>query len=196
MARDIAPGTVIILLTGHATVESAIAAVREGAHDYLLKPASIEELLSSVADGLARRRQFLRQKELVADIQESLRQIRGTMQEPPPTQPTHEPADVIRAGPLTIDPTAHEATLHGEPLSLTPIEFSLPTCLAREAGTVLRPEEIVQAVWGHESELWEARSTLNPHLTHLRQKLQPNPDEHQCIVNVRGVGYKFVSPTR
>ncbi|MFQ5594647.1 MAG: response regulator transcription factor [Anaerolineae bacterium] len=196
VARDIAPSTVIILLTGHATVESAIAAVREGAHDYLLKPASTEELLSSVADGLARRRQLLRQQELVADIQESLRQIRGTMQEPTPAQPTHEPVDVIHAGPLTIDLAAHVANLHGDALHLTPIEFDLLTCLAREAGTVLRPEEIVQAVWGHDSELWEARSTLNPHLTHLRQKLQPNPDDHQFIVNVRGVGYKFVSPTR
>ena len=196
MARDIAPGTVIILLTGHATVESAIAAVREGAHDYLLKPASTEELLSSVADGLARRRHALRQQELVADIQESLRQFRGTIQEPPPAQPAREPANVIRAGSLTIDLAAHGASLHGEPLRLTPIEFDLLTCLAREAGMVLRPEEIVEAVWGHDSELWEARAMLNPHLTHLRQKLQPTPDDHQFIVNVRGVGYKFVSPTR
>lgn len=195
-AREIAPSTVIILLTGHATVESAIAAVREGAHDYLLKPASTEELLNSIADGLAKRRQVLRQQELVADIEESLRQFRGTIQEPPPEQPAREPANVICAGPLTIDLAAHEAALHGESLQLTPIEFDLLTCLAREAGTVLRPEEIVAAVWGHDSELWEARSMLNPHLTHLRKKLQPNPDDHQFIVNVRGVGYKFVSPTR
>jgi DNA-binding response OmpR family regulator len=193
-ARDIDPGTIIILLTGHATVESAIAAVREGAHDYLLKPASSEELLNSVAEGLAKRQRALRQHELAANIQESLRQLRETIPVSSPAPPSSEPASVIRAGRLTVDLTAHEVTLHGDAVQLTPIEFDLLTCLAREPGTVLTPEELVKAVWGYESDSWEARSLLNPHLTHLRQKIQPTPDDHQFVVNVRGIGYKFTTP--
>ncbi len=192
-ARDIDPSTIVILLTGHATVESAIAAVREGAHDYLLKPASIEELLQSVADGLAKRQRLLRQHVLTAELAESLRELQETMGAAAPSPPL-EPANVIRAGALTIDLTAHEVTLGETPVHLTPIEFKILATLAQAAGSVLTPEELVDAVWGHETESWEARSLLNPHLTHLRQKLRPSPDDHQYITNVRGVGYKFVGP--
>ncbi len=192
-ARDIDPSTIIILLTGHATVESAIAAVREEAHDYLLKPASTEELLQSVAEGLAKRQRLLRQHTLTADLAESLRQLQETMGEVTPAPPP-ELANVIRAGPLIIDLAAHEVTLGEVSIHLTPIEFKILVILARRSGVVVTPEELVYAVWGHESDSWEARSLLNPHLTHLRQKLQSSPDNHQYIVNVRGVGYKFVGP--
>lgn len=194
IARDIAPGTTIVLLTGHATVESAIAALREGAHDYLLKPASTEELLSSVEQGLEKRRRTQRQQELAASLEENIRQLRAAVEEPVPAPPPSEQSSVIRAGPLTVDLTAHEVQLRDTPIHLTPTEFDILTCLAREADTVLSQEEIVEAVWGYDTEPWEARSLLNPHLTHLRQKLQPNPTDHQFIVNVHGVGYKFVTP--
>jgi DNA-binding NtrC family response regulator len=48
-ASKIAPDTQIIVLTAHGSLESAIEALRQGAHDYLLKPASPEQVLSSVA---------------------------------------------------------------------------------------------------------------------------------------------------
>ncbi|MFQ5854200.1 MAG: response regulator transcription factor [Anaerolineae bacterium] len=194
IARDVAPDTIIILLTGHATVKSAIAALRQGAHDYLLKPASTKELLNSVEEGLAKRRRALRQRQLAADLEESFRQLRQTLQEAPPAPPTSQPTNVVQAGPLTIDLTGHEVKLRDEPVHLTPTEFDILVCLARAADTVLTHEEIVDAVWGYESESWEAQSLLNPHLTHLRQKLQPDPRDRQFIVNVRGVGYKFVIP--
>ena len=47
------PELIIILLTGHGSLESAIDALRLGAHDYILKPASSNEILSSIARGLA-----------------------------------------------------------------------------------------------------------------------------------------------
>ena len=54
--RDSYPETVTIMLTGYASLESAIQALRAGAYDYLVKPSEVEELRATVARGLERRR--------------------------------------------------------------------------------------------------------------------------------------------
>ena len=54
--RERHPETVTIVLTGHASLESAIQALRAGAYDYLVKPSEVEELRSTVARGIERRR--------------------------------------------------------------------------------------------------------------------------------------------
>jgi PAS domain S-box-containing protein len=50
--REIAPKAVVMILTGYASLESAIEALREGAHDYLVKPCSAEELKLKIERGL------------------------------------------------------------------------------------------------------------------------------------------------
>ncbi len=195
-AREIAPDTVIILLTGHATVESAVAALREGAHDYLMKPVATEELLRSLEAGLEKRERIRRQQALTADLERGLRQLRETMQGVPsasqaPAPPLEEEEAQLRVGGLAIDLAAHEVRLHGQLVHLTPIEFQILACLAQRAGTVLTHKEIVQAVWGYEADAWEARALLNPHLSHLRKKLHTDAEAPSLIVNVRGVGYKL-----
>ncbi len=52
--RD-APGTIAIVLTGYPTLESAVAAIRAGVHDYLIKPCKVEDMLNSIRRGLAKR---------------------------------------------------------------------------------------------------------------------------------------------
>lgn len=54
--RDSYPETVTIMLTGYASLESAIQALRAGAYDYLVKPSEVEELRATVARGIERRR--------------------------------------------------------------------------------------------------------------------------------------------
>src|SRR6185503_13844539 len=49
------PETVSIILTGYASLESAIKALREGAYDYLIKPCDVDELRAVVARGIERR---------------------------------------------------------------------------------------------------------------------------------------------
>jgi len=53
-AREIAPQAVVLILTGYASVESAIEALREGAYDYLVKPYSADELRLKIERGLER----------------------------------------------------------------------------------------------------------------------------------------------
>ena len=47
----------VIMLTGHATVESAIEGMKLGAFDYLMKPCEIDQLVSKVREAVARKRQ-------------------------------------------------------------------------------------------------------------------------------------------
>ena len=55
-ARQAYPDTVMIMMTGFGTVETAIAAMKSGAYDYILKPFKVEEVIQVVERGLARRR--------------------------------------------------------------------------------------------------------------------------------------------
>jgi signal transduction histidine kinase len=53
-AREIVPQAVVLVLTGYASLESAIEALRKGAYDYLVKPCSDDELKLKIAKGLER----------------------------------------------------------------------------------------------------------------------------------------------
>ena len=60
--RQQSPDTAAIILTGHGSMETVIEALRQGAHDYLLKPCDPQELRESVASGLDSRRCALQQR--------------------------------------------------------------------------------------------------------------------------------------
>jgi DNA-binding NtrC family response regulator len=82
-ARRLTPDVAIIVLTGHATSENAIAALREeGAYDYLLKPLeTLDALSEAVRKALARRRQLLRDKELLRELEEENRVLSQEVEE-------------------------------------------------------------------------------------------------------------------
>lgn len=73
-----APETIVIVLTGYASLESAVKALREGAYDYLLKPCDVEELRATVARGLERRRVGQQLQERVIEL-ESANETIGRM---------------------------------------------------------------------------------------------------------------------
>ena len=75
-AREIAPQAVVLILTGYASLESAIEALREGAHDYLLKPCSADELKLKIERGLER----VRLAEERQQAQEALRKAHDELE--------------------------------------------------------------------------------------------------------------------
>lgn len=68
------PMVEVIMLTGHATVESAIEGLKSGAADYLMKPADLEDIIEKATDAFNRR----------VDIEEKIRvaRMRGLMKSP------------------------------------------------------------------------------------------------------------------
>jgi DNA-binding response OmpR family regulator len=199
------PATVLIILTGYATLESALKALRYGAHDYLLKPSSPEDIKQSVREGLEKRWREARRKDLLAQIEAGVRELTagslsmGAAEEPEalkdaaPGRP--KSLSLLEVGPLVIDLQKHMATLNGRPLKLTPVEFGALTYLAREAGRVVTCSALVKEVQGYDCHEQEARTIVKTHIRHLRQKLESDPSDPEYILNVRGVGYMLVAPS-
>ncbi|MGQ9804350.1 MAG: response regulator [Anaerolineae bacterium] len=75
-ARQLHPDLLVIILTAYASLESAIAAVKAGAMDYLLKPYSIHALDEAIAKALYRRREQMRREHLLRVIAEAAENCR------------------------------------------------------------------------------------------------------------------------
>jgi len=198
----------VIMLTAHASLDSAVSTLRYGGCDYLVKPASTEELLTSVAKGIARRRQALRQQALLETIYQSARQLgadglaNGSVTVPANGSPVSHLGEATPSVPryltgrgLLLDRQRQTVTRRGEPLDLTPTEFRLLQALMEAAGRPLSYAELAQAVYGLALEPIEARDALSTHIWRLRRKLGDTPEGKPYIVNVRGVGYRFEGET-
>lgn len=190
-AKRMMPDAVVIILTAYGTVDSAVGALRQGAHDYLLKPCSVQEIVGSVEMGLAKHEQTLRRRELVSSIEQSVRQLEASTI--PPQQQEEGPSlpRFVRTRLLLLDREKQIVVAKGEPLSLTPTEFRLLACLMDNMNRTLSYQELASAVLQYECSDQEARSALKTHLWRLRKKLSSAAGDHPWIVNVRGKGYMF-----
>lgn len=185
---------IIIMLTAYATLDSAIAAMRRGGYDYLLKPCSTEELLASVAKGLSRRQEELRRQELVHLIEESARKLKAV---PSPEiekrETTPAPRRFLERRGLLVDRERLTVTRQGSPVKLTPTEFRLLILLMERSGQPVSYQELARNLHGHGGEKWEARQALGTHLWRLRRKLGTDPHGTPYVKNIRGQGYMFVA---
>jgi DNA-binding response OmpR family regulator len=119
-------------------------------------------------------------KELVARVKAVLRRDQR-----------REAYDLIRHGPLTLDPKCREVQLNEIPIDLTTLEFELLYTLASSPERVFRRDELLERVWG--SDFVGGERVVDVHILHLRQKLEPVPDQPRFLLTVRGVGYKLLA---
>jgi len=200
IARQSTPDTVIIMLTAHGTLSSAIAALRQGAHDYLLKPCAVDDILTSVSAGLDKRKREVRRKELMAMMEETIQELKDVHGVPVPQpvaeEATEEEERFLQARGIIVDKQKHVATMNDTPLDLTPTELRLLACLIINADRVLSSRELVKEVQNYDCREEEARSIIRVHIRRLRRKIEPDPRQPQYIVNVRGVGYMFVADSQ
>jgi len=94
---------------------------------------------------------------------------------------------LLQAGPIAIDESQRQAWLHGQPLNLTPTQYTLLAHLVEWVGQVITNEALEQAVWGEE--YIEDPERLKSVIKGLRQVLGA---EAARLENVRGVGYRFL----
>lgn len=192
--RKRSSGTVIVLLTAFGTMETAIEAIRKGAHDYLLKPCPIPEILESVHKGLAKRKQEQQRRHLVTQLRQTLHELDAvesgeTLEE---SEMTSQKSDrFLKVRDVVVDRQKHVAMLRGESLDLTPTEFKILACLIETPDQVWKPQELVRRARGYETDTHGARAIIRVHIRRLRKKLEPDPSQPHYILNVRGVGYMF-----
>lgn len=121
-------------------------------------------------------------KEVVARIKAILRR----------TNKPKEEARYVSIGNLTIYPEQYEAELNGEQLTFTRKEFELLFYLAKHKGKVLSRDQLLTAVWNYDF----AGDTriVDVHVSHLREKIEPDTKQPIYIKTVRGLGYKMEEP--
>lgn len=194
--RERWPYTIIVVLTGHGSLDSALIALRQGAHDFLLKPASASDIENSVRTGLEKRHKVLRRKSLLNRIEASVRELTSTqlgtdadvsVQHPVPTTI----ATSIKTNKLLVDLQRHRVLLNGQDLNLTPTEFSTLLALVRNTGHVISYVELVETTHGFKCASQEAQTLIKTHISHLRQKIQQQTPHASPIINVRGIGYMW-----
>lgn len=149
----------IIVLSSKSSAQDKIDLLDLGANDYLAKPFDMGELL--------------------ARIRAALRQVIVATGGDP----------VFRSGPLALDLVRHEVTLNGEPVRLSPREFTLLGFLARHADKVITHQMILKEVWGaaHLNDTHYLRVFMG----RLRQKLEVDPARPKLLLTVSGVGYRL-----
>ncbi|MFI6028696.1 response regulator transcription factor [Amycolatopsis magusensis] len=119
-----------------------------------------------------------RLEELIARIRAILRRTRGF------------PRDVLAVGDVELDPAARLVTRGGEPISLSPTEFTLLRFLLENADRVLTREQILHHVWKYD--FGGDASIVESYISYLRRKLDNR--EPRLIHTVRGVGYVLRVP--
>jgi two-component system response regulator RegX3 len=108
-----------------------------------------------------------------------------------------DPADsamtgVLKLGDLTVDIDRCEVERAGEFIPLTASEYRIVEHMARNAGRVLRPHEILNAVAdGYVYSPREAQEVFKVYVRRIRRKLEPSELEPRYLLTVRGIGYRL-----
>ncbi len=205
--KEQAPDAIVILMTGYASLGTAVEALRLGAHDYLIKPSSSQDIRQSVARGVERARNLRRRRALLDAIRSNVSELTRAdvdvvkaaledvdFDEDPPRfeQPLAEAmSSNMTLGPLTIYPGRYQIAVGDRPIDLTPTEFDLLLYLAAHRGRVVSCHELVREVRGYTVDEAEAREVIRPHVSNLRRKLKQAGQDADLIVNVRGIGYRL-----
>jgi DNA-binding response OmpR family regulator len=191
----------IVVLTGHATLESAIAAVKSDAIDYLLKPASIHELAAAVSKALQRRAETLRRQRLFRALEQALEEVHGVGEGETATEtpPASRLAQLLHAGPIVLDRESGLVVVAGAgdagdlTVELTVCEAKLLAYVMQHPHAALSCRELARSALGYDLTEREAQGIVRPHICRLRKKIEPHSASPRLIRTISGRGYRFDS---
>jgi DNA-binding response OmpR family regulator len=153
----------IIMITARGEEIDRVVGLEMGADDYVVKPFSVRELLA---------------------------RIKAVLRRAQPSESDTEPAHVLRGpGDLQMDSERRTATIGGQPIELTRLEFDLLYLLLRESGRVLTRESLLQQAWGYDY-VGDTRA-VDSAIKRLRARLRAVAPQADAIEAVRGIGYKL-----
>ena len=152
----------IILLTAKSETEDMVLGLNVGADDYITKPFVPVEVLARVRSQLRRYARL------------------GSRAESP---------EELTVGGIILNDTAKTVTVDGDPVSLTPIEYSILKLLMSNYGKVYSTKALYEAVW--QEAAMGSEGAVAVHIRHLREKIEINPSDPRYLKVVWGQGYKM-----
>lgn len=159
--RGMGIDTPILFLTARDDTEDKVTGLTVGGDDYVTKPFSLDEIMARIAAIMRR------------------------------TGKDANPGSIIRVGELEINEDAHEVSVGGQLVDLSPTEYQLLRYLANNPNRVLTKAQILDHVW--EYDFNGEMGIVESYVSYLRKKLDPISSE-SLIITKRGVGYMLKSP--
>ncbi|MCC6618519.1 MAG: response regulator transcription factor [Chloroflexi bacterium] len=154
----------VLFLTARADEVDKVVGLEMGADDYLVKPFHLRELISR--------------------IKALLRRAYGELADT-------QTGRTLRRKDLVIDLERRRVARNGERIALTTTEFDLLRHMAAHPGRVYTRAQLLELVRDYDDALEQDERTINVHVSHIRDKLEPDPSQPRYIRTVRGVGYAF-----
>jgi DNA-binding response OmpR family regulator len=192
------PEMPVVILTAHATLDSAIEAVRQGARDYLLKPADPRMIIERVGTILAEQQQPQRQRQILSQIQSLVSELQppAELADQSENLPGHrlpvDPARYLTRGKFMLDLQARHLTVGGVYVPLSPVTFDYLATLVRHSPNPVTYPVLVRESQGYEVSMHEAREMCRWRLHELRKALEEDTKNPQHLITIRGSGYKLV----
>ncbi len=192
--HDRYPQVAVVLLTAHASISSAVEAVRLGATDYLIKPISPEALSAHTRTILADQAVQRRRREIQEQIDALQAELKTLDQSPVVTPSFTTPVDdrFLKRGALILDLHTRRATYTDRVLALPPTAFDYLVVLARHAPDVVPYQTLVVEAQGYQTDLRQAQELTNWHIHTLREALERESAGSCHLLTVRGTGYRLV----
>lgn len=164
--------TPILILTAKDDQVDKIIGLEIGADDYLTKPFSPREVL--------------------ARMKAIFRRLKGTPAQP--TEPIKEEVTMppLVLGTIVVDEQNYEVSVRGKKIELTPKEFELLVYFMKRKDRVINRDTLLDRIWNYD---FAGQSRIvDVHVSHLRDKIEPDPKHPVYLVTVRGFGYRFQEP--
>src|SRR5437764_290741 len=152
----------VLMLTARGDDVDRIVGLEIGADDYLPKPFNPRELVA---------------------------RIRAVLRRAQPVESATSAREMIRVGDVEMDSNTRNVRRSGEVVELTGVEYDLLEILLRNAGQIVKREDLVKGVLGRELSPFDR--SIDMHVSNLRKKLGHQLSGLERIKTIRGVGYIY-----
>lgn len=151
----------VIMLSAKSEDVDKILGLNVGADDYMTKPFNPLELVARVKSQIRRYTAF------------------GGIDK--------ESENVLVNGAIEMDKDKKQVKVDGEPIKLTPTEYSILKLFMENLGKVFSSSEIYEKIWGEDA--YATDNIVSVHIRRIREKIEINPKNPDYIKVMWGVGY-------